>query len=334
MSNLDNSSALQRVPLSTTIFHQYHEQFLQEQKPDPLVLKQLQSLHIEWKDGDDNDVNDLPKGAKFQIDKHTNGTRGILTMMGEYTTVTLKACCNWKVPVDNASSMCKMHFELYAQASFTPKSLWKRHAQPQENMGKKEERLNDKIRSGVMSRMKEDPYVRRIMKEETVLLCDTSIQFKLHVPPPPPAHTVENKEDIGTVHPTCTGVSPSSSSCIDELEERVYVSEDALEGLHRGLFSHMESSIFAMELLLAMPYLPQRSPSKNLDERNYKKLEVMLSERVVLRVLEDVMINECEKEGEDDLLSDLHISTKDKSHKGEGLSEVQSSVGKRHKAES
>ena len=325
---------LQRVPLSTSIFHQYYEQFLQEQKPDQLVLKQLQSLHIEWKDGDDDDdVNDLPKDAKVQIDKHTNGTRGILTIIGEYTTVILKACCNWKVPVDNVSSMCEMHFELYAQASFTPKSLWKRHAQPpQENIGKKEERLNDKIRSGVINRMKEDPYVRRIMKEEMVLLCDASIQFKLHVPPPPPACTVENKKDIGTVHPT--GVSRLPSSCIDELEERVYVSEDALEGLRRGLFSQMESSIFAMELLLAMPYLPQRSHSKNLDERNEKKLEVMLSERVVMRVLEDVMVNECEKEGEDDLLSDLNISTKDESYEGEGLSEVQSSVGKRHKAES
>jgi hypothetical protein len=332
MSNLENSSLLQRVPLSTGIFHQSYEQFLQEQKPDPLVLKQLQSLHIEWKDiDDDDDINDFPTDAKFQIDKHTNGTCGILAIVGEHTTVILKACCNWKVPIDNASSMCEMHFELYAQASLTPKALWKSHAQtPEDNIGKKEERLNDKIRSGVMNRMKEDPYVRRIMKEETALLCDASIQFKLHVPPPPPTCTVENKEDISTVYPT--GVPPLPSSCIDELEERVYVSEDALEGLRRGLFSQMESSIFAMELLLAMPYLPQRSPCENLDERNEKKLEVMLSERVVMRVLEDVMVNECEKEGEDDLLSDLSISMKDESYEGEGLSEVQSSVGKRHKA--
>jgi glutathionylspermidine synthase len=103
-----------------------------------------------------------------------------------------------------------------------------------------------------------------------------------------------------------------STACtaMDELEERVYVSEDSLEGLRRCMFSHMESPIFAMELLLAMPYLPQRHGSKSMvmdEERMDEKFRGMLSERVILRVLEDVMVDECEREGEDDLLSDLNI---------------------------
>ena len=306
MNNLEKSSSCNsvtqtqtHVSLSSDIFLQHYEQFFLEQKPDPLLLKQLQSLHIEWNE------HGLPYHAKTSIKDDTatsayTTTDGILTIMGEYTSVALQASCKWNVDV--TSGICKMHFELHIESLF-PSKIKGHPLSESISVTKREKRLQDKVRNGVMTRMETDPYIRRIInKKEKVLLCDASIHFKLSAP-------AGEEGDADVANSTMVpSLSRRTTYIMDELEERVYVSEEALEGLRRCMFSQMESPIFVMELLLAMPYLPQRSRSSNSGERMDDKFRRMLSERVVLRVLEDVMLDECEREGEDDLLSDLNIS--------------------------
>jgi hypothetical protein len=322
MSNLEKSTASSNksvsqtpshVALSSEVFLQHYDQFLQEQKPDPLLLKQLQSLQIEWNDGLPFHATDPIKHGATANTTTNASTNGILTIVGEYTAVALRASCQWTVDV--TSGMCKMHFQLHIQASAsaTTKEDGLALALKQNinaTMTKKEERLQDEVRSRIMARLQSDPYIRRINNvKEKVLLCDTLIQFKLKLKHPIDVSIVDEQGDITN---SATMIPSFSTACtaMDELEERVYVSEDSLEGLRRCMFSHMESPIFAMELLLAMPYLPQRHGSKSMvmdEERMDEKFRGMLSERVILRVLEDVMVDECEREGEDDLLSDLNI---------------------------
>eukprot|EP00979_Chaetoceros_neogracilis_P017409 scaffold10218_cov240-Chaetoceros_neogracile.AAC.6 len=322
MSNLEKSTASSNksvsqtpshVALSSEVFLQHYDQFLQEQKPDPLLLKQLQSLQIEWNDGLPFHATDpIEHGATTNTTTNAS-TNGILTIVGEYTAVALQASCQWTVDV--TSGMCKMHFQLHIQASAsaTTKEDGLALALKQNinaTMTKKEERLQDEVRRRIMARLQSDPYIRRINNvKEKVLLCDALIQFKLKLKHPIDVSIVDEQGDITN---SATMIPSFSTACtaMDELEERVYVSEDSLEGLRRCMFSHMESPIFAMELLLAMPYLPQRHGSKSMvmdEERMDEKFRGMLSERVILRVLEDVMVDECEREGEDDLLSDLNI---------------------------
>lgn len=80
-----------------------------------------------------------------------------------------------------------------------------------------------------------------------------------------------------------------------ELEERYRSSEEGLEALRLSLFSHSECNTSVLQFLLDMPWMPR----------------TVLANRARLRLLEDAMVDACEKEGEDDLLEDLNISCKE-----------------------
>ena len=89
-----------------------------------------------------------------------------------------------------------------------------------------------------------------------------------------------------------------------ELEERVDVSEIVAEALRRALWSSTITSLDMVEVILALPSLPCRSAATPTT----KTKTTRLANRAKLRLLEDAMMDECEKEGDDQLIQDLNIS--------------------------
>ena len=74
-----------------------------------------------------------------------------------------------------------------------------------------------------------------------------------------------------------------------ELEERVRVDDIVAEGVRRCIYSHSEGTLSLIDLLLSLPFLPS----------------VPLAQRAKLSLLEDAMVDACEKEEENKLLDEL-----------------------------
>ena len=91
------------------------------------------------------------------------------------------------------------------------------------------------------------------------------------------------------------------------MEERVNVSDPVAEGLRRALFSQAESSLDLVEILLSLPILPTATSSATATATALS-FTCPLANRAKLRLLEDAMLDACEREGEDDLIDDLTIS--------------------------
>jgi hypothetical protein len=77
----------------------------------------------------------------------------------------------------------------------------------------------------------------------------------------------------------------------NELEERVRVDDNVAEGVRRSIYSHSEGTLGLMDLLVSLPFLPS----------------ISLAQRAKLRLLEDAMVDACEKEGENELLGELAL---------------------------
>lgn len=91
----------------------------------------------------------------------------------------------------------------------------------------------------------------------------------------------------------------------DELEERVYTAEVVAEGVRRAVWSSAESTMDVLDLVIQyFPLLPSKASRLSLT--------TALADRAQLRLMEDVMCDACEKEGEDELVSDLAITKKQK----------------------
>lgn len=78
-----------------------------------------------------------------------------------------------------------------------------------------------------------------------------------------------------------------------ELEERVWMDENLLESVRRSVFSHTDSVLSVVELLTSLPFCHTSNCS--------------LGHRAKLRLLEDAMLDECEREGEDELIDELSL---------------------------
>ena len=262
-----------QLHLEDSEFEASVEKFIDEEKPDPLILQQIQSLSITW----ENSAIDTHIQSSTTSAEHDNHINGTLKIVGEYITMKLRTKCTWT----GSDSLNKMHFELQTSFTMTPKPLWKRlrKGKAEESM-QTNSKIEDRIRSKLVKKIKSDAVISKHLDTEQSLLCDAYVQF----------------QQCGT-----------NQSNLEELEERVYVSEDTLAAIHQSLFPQSDSPIFVMEFLLNMPYLSttdlKSSLSSSLENRRKK-----LAQRVMLRLLEECMIDECTKEEENDLISDLCIS--------------------------
>jgi hypothetical protein len=155
---------------------------------------------------------------------------------------------------------------------------------------KKNDKAQDKIRTKMMARLREDSYISKHL---------------LLLP---------QQKDDGKTPPVLWAQANIQVDATD-LEERVHVSEDVSEAIKRAVWSSAETPLDVIELVLNLPCLPTTTTDKS-----HIMTTTPLANRAKLRLLEDAMVDACEKEGEDDLIEDLKISGKTKKEEPESSS--------------
>jgi hypothetical protein len=219
-------SDIPHVALQTTLFQQALDEHLDTSKPDLLALRQVKEWDLEWTSMEDGN----------------NEQSGSLEIHGEHMVVTLISKCTWTSP-----DMGTLSFSLSARARFRNKP----------KQGKKQDKVANRIRAEMMKRLRDDDYVKPLLEENGLDLCEAHI----HVRPG------------------------------NELEERVRVDDNVAEGVRRSIYSQSEGTLGLLDLLVSLPLLPS----------------ISLAQRAKLRLLEDAMVDACEKEGENELFDELTL---------------------------
>ena len=275
------------------------EQYIDDNKPDPLSLKQLRGLSLDWRDdndgggGDDNNNNnDIP----FQPSHVLQGT---LHIGGEYLVVNLDVTCAWSSSSSSSSSYGKLYYSCHASARFWTKSEWKKRLQDSDdndnNNDSSTTKTKEKIRSKMIKRLQNDSYISKI------LINNNSDDD----------HDDDNDSKVvQQKQQQRQQLLAQAKIHIDEidLEERVDVSESICESIKRSIWSNAESQLDIIDLILQFPCLPTTSHSNNM--KMVVSMATNLANRAKLRLLEDAMVDACEQEGEDQILEDLEISSK------------------------
>eukprot|EP00579_Thalassiosira_antarctica_P028523 CAMPEP_0202020206 /NCGR_PEP_ID=MMETSP0905-20130828/43935_1 /ASSEMBLY_ACC=CAM_ASM_000554 /TAXON_ID=420261 /ORGANISM="Thalassiosira antarctica, Strain CCMP982" /LENGTH=381 /DNA_ID=CAMNT_0048581729 /DNA_START=16 /DNA_END=1161 /DNA_ORIENTATION=+ len=334
--NLPQGGLLTTAQFQDALAHQ-----MDASKPDPLAKGQMENLRLRWEQHQELNVDDgLAPTASAETEGVMAGEGGAprrwplcgtLTLSSEFISIAIHVSCNCKTtsneddksdnsasPMGQASmdqkssteeedSIPDKYFqnEFYIQLTVTANLLsTSEHDNPstkEEKLDRKERATKRKLRAGMMKRLRSDRLIQQLLIEE-----DTDCAKKEKV-----QTTKKHPKKIGDGLPLCEALiqkncGNSSNNAAGELEERVNVHEDSLEGIRNALFSHCQDNLDVLEILLNLPYFPRRSTTAPASQ--YTTLSMKLAERAYLRLLEDAMFDACEKEGEDDLLDDLTIS--------------------------
>lgn len=282
-----------QVHLSSDLFQIAIDRYIDCNKPDHLARKQLEGWSFQWCDekletkNDDNFVKD--PSHKLQ---------GTLEIGGEFMVIHLQIVCMWNASASNSDNSDKnasvqygdFFFSCHAHARFWTNSEWKEKGK--QNTDKKDKKIQDKIRSKIITRLQEDAYISK-------LLATTN----LNVESQQSASNDVIKRSLlaqANIH-----FSPSS------LEERVTVSDDVCEAIKRAIWSSAESPLDVVEVILHLPFLPTTDHASSEDTAS-PIVTTSLANRAKLRLLEDAMCDACEREGEEEILDDLKISDPDK----------------------
>lgn len=261
-SSVQPSPNLARITITTTDgFEKAIEQYIDDNRPDPISVKQLRGWSLKWQDEEiERDM------LSFDPSHALHGT---LQIGGDYMIVSLKVCCAWSDAKVASSKYGKLQFSCHASARF----LGNDELQSLSNDDAKQEKIQNKIRSKMIQRLSKDAYIAKLLatnkdKENGALLAQAKIKVE------------EN-----------------------DLEERVDVSAEVTEAIKRAIWSSAETPLDIIELILHFPCLPTAA---------HKTLSATteLANRAKLRLLEDAMVDACEQEGEDQILEDLDISSK------------------------
>jgi hypothetical protein len=310
------------VKMKTKWFQKAMEQYIDEFKPDPLLKRQLQSWTLQWK-GDKKKSTTSPPSSSSPSQASaapqqplsfapTHAMQGTLQVGGEHLLVFLKVECVWKPSGEQQDPQNgSLHFALSAQARFwTPSELAERQPPPPStNMDKEEEnkdekkqaKIQEKIRIKMVERLRTDAYIGKILLLQEHDNNDNNHNYQLL------AQADIQKNDTGS------------------LEERVHVSDPVAEGVRRAIFSASTSVLDLVEVLINLPLLPCGQHQKLVSNTT------PLADRAKLRLLEDAMLDQCEKEGEDDLIEELNIADDTKNQQEEEEEEEDERQDKRNK---
>jgi hypothetical protein len=286
---------MEHVKVKTKYFQKAMQHYIDEFKPDPLVKRQLQSWTLEWQG--DKTSSPSPKTETLSF-APSHAVQGTLQVGGEHLLVFLKAECYWKPSGEDNPQNGSLHFSLSAQARFwTLSELAER--QPDDD-DKKQAKIQEKIRSKMVERLRDDAYIGKMLM---LLNSSNDDNYQLL------AHVEIQKNDTG-------------------LEERVQVEDPVAEGIRRAIFSTSTSVLDLVEVLINLPLLPCGQ------HQAYTSISTTtpLADRAKLRLLEDAMLDQCEKEGEDDLIDELNIVADDTdTQKQEEVEEEEEQENKRNK---
>lgn len=276
------------------------ERYVDDNKPDPIVLKQIEGFELSWagasneEEEESNDDSSKKLGCPSDLSfTPTDIVQGVLTWKGDYMCAEIEALCCWEPHSKNKSSSRKdgahklplngsLYFVLRSSLRFRNKHDKPAGDDGDESKSKEEKKAGEKIRSRMIKRLKEDSFIKKLLPDDSKNNKESSIATIL----------CEAKVSVKT---------PDNDTSPSQFEERVDVTDSIGEGLRRALFSSAESSLDVAELLLSLPFLPGAA---------HQVLNCPLADRAKLRLLEDAMFDACEREGEDDLIGDLKISSK------------------------
>jgi hypothetical protein len=303
MSVVPNKSTTATVLLSTEEFHDAIRRYIDDNKPDPLCQKQLQGWVLHWTNvtNDCEEEEDVPNGNTFH--HQINGT---LNIQGDYMVIVLHVKCQWRSP-NNKHSDDNNDTQKYGDLCFSchVSGRFLTHAEQHQRTGQQNNpstatstvkgRPNNKIVSKMEAKLKGDAFISKLLLQ------------------PPSADCAKGGVNPKLASSSTSSSSSSSSSSIllaqaeihftaINLEERVTVSEDVCEAIQRAVWPMAESPLEVVDLLLNLPFLPTTLTP--------------LANRAKLRLLEDALCDACEKEGDDDLLEELQISTTKKQKRG------------------
>jgi hypothetical protein len=307
------------MQLTTSQFTNAISRHIDESKPDPLAKSQIENLYVNWKQ-QQQQQQQLLDCVDDCGDSSANKTSmcGTLILSSEYISVSIHVLCHWKkinhqrsdgeydekscdarnnnsngdvVIATTKQFQEELFIKLTASATESTVRSTTSEDTTKQQQDRKDRRGSKKLHTEMLKRLRSDYYIRQLLFVDDddgalpILLCEALIQQNLR------------SED------SISGGNNSSSDDIHELEERVNVEEGTLQGIKNAIFSKSEDNLDVLDLLLNMPYLPRSSSAAASNEWPSK-----LADRAYLRLLEDGMIDACEKEGEDDLLDDLNIS--------------------------
>ena len=276
--------------LTTAQFQYALAKQIDASKPDPLAKRQIEELQLSWKQcGGDGQDTAADGGGKSLL-------RGTLTLSSEFISILIHVTCKYRENcsgseiegnTDNTGeeeeSKCfenVFYFQITVSAKLMP--LGDHNSA---EMDRKESKMKRKLHSGMVKRLQSNALIRRLL--------------------------VTDEEESGDGNknylPLCEALIQQNRKPYCELEERVNVYEDSLEGIRNAIFSHAEDNLDVLEIILNMPYLPRTSSSS---AGASDACTSSLAGRAYLRMLEDAMVDACEKDGEDnDLLDNLDISS-------------------------
>ena len=278
--------------LTTAQFQDALAKQIDASKPDPLAKRQIEELQLSWKQcgGDGKDTAATGGGGQ--------SLHGTFSLSSEFISILIHVTCKYRENcsgseigdgnTDNTGaeeeSRC---FEnvFYFQLTASAKLVVPVGDHNSSEMDRKESKMKRKLHAGMVKRLQSNALIRRLLVTDEKESGDG------------------NKNDL----PLCEALIQQNRKPYCELEERVNVHEDSLEGIRNAIFSHAEDNLDVLEIILNMPYLPRTSSSS---AGASDACTSSLAGRAYLRMLEDAMVDACEKDGEDnDLLDNLDISS-------------------------
>ena len=288
------------------MFETARETYINECKPDPLMLKQVQQWRFEWQEKEADTItkdevhnetcpdekrsvsnatgkipsdmaSPCPSPPQQQQQQQQQGHQiaGTLTIHGDHMAVILYVHTEWYWDEKVGKGM--LTFRLEAKARFRTKR----------EIGK-QDRVGAKVRSGMVKRLRSDDYIQKLLQAPDIAVVETKRNNKSSRTSSNRSKTVEEGASVCDA----TVFLDETSS---ELEERVSLDQDILEAIRRCLFSHAETSLMMIEALASLPYL--------------ETSDCGLGSRAKLRILEDAMVDACEQEEEDEMLQELVMSS-------------------------
>lgn len=280
MSTVDTTSstavATTKVSaLTTDLFYVSLKNFIDYNKPDPIARRQLESWKMNWSESDN-----CRRGIAAQtcVEENENDAEPIQWVPKICIGGTLEIRGDY-VAVElemeciwaDGDAAKNGGFEEDGRLYYTCRLKSGKFIDKKDD----EEKTERKIRKKMISRLRKDSYITEL-------------------------------PGLGEGNTSSTKLCLARASIYVnaskfELEERVDVSEKAAEILRRALWSSTTSSLDIVEVVFALPSLPCRSTDR-------VTTTTRLANRAKLRLLEDAMLDECEKEGDDQLIEDLTIS--------------------------
>jgi hypothetical protein len=277
------------VSLTTELFPTALERYIEDYKPDPLSCKQLEGWTLEW-----NNTTTTHEKDRAVTDSHQNVLQGELNIGGSYMVVILQVTCAWSASSSSEDKDNPQYGSFYyacrAAARFWTKSEFRKRQKQKhdddDGTSSRNKKAEETIRTKTVARLREDAYISKLLS--TTLLD-------------------EHGDDTATTKPVFALLAHANIQVDgpNDLEERVDVSEDMCEAVKRAVWSSAESPLDVVELLLQLPCLPTTTSSPQTKNAT---TTTPLANRAKLRLLEDAMVDACEKVGEDGILDDLKLS--------------------------